>query len=247
MALVGALGLQALALFKLNEGHGPGSSYMALKMVYLAVYPLAVAAAVAVAAGWEASMRWGGLNRERARVAAWILVASVGIAIARPIVIAPRPRPAITERLNLAGQWARTHVNPECVDYLVGNDAAAYWLHLAVLRNPRISARTGDSATFELDSAIVRWITPGGLKFAIADLPVVPKDVQQDFEMLGRFGSAAVVARRTGGVCPAGTAATSIRQCCRHSDGWCRRPSRHTHCIAAGFAAKRQARSHPNE
>ena len=53
-ALVAALGVQALALFKLNEGHGPGSSYMALKMVYLAVYPLAVAATVALAAGWEA-------------------------------------------------------------------------------------------------------------------------------------------------------------------------------------------------
>ena len=56
---VAAIGLQALALFKLNDGHGPGASYMALKMVYLAVYPLAVAASVACAAGWEALNRLG--------------------------------------------------------------------------------------------------------------------------------------------------------------------------------------------
>ena len=203
--VLAALGVQALALFKLNEGHGPGSSYMALKMVYLAVYPLAVAATVALAAGWEALMRLGSLRPQGGMRAAWILVVVLGIAIARPIASAPRPHAAITEPLNLAGRWARAHVNPACVDYLVGNDDAAYWLHLAVLGNPRISARTGDNATFELNAAIVRWITPGGLPFAIADLSVVPKDVQQDFDVLGRFGSAAVVTRRSGGECPDGT------------------------------------------
>ena len=201
VALVAALGAQALALFKLNEGHGPGSSYMAFKMVYLAVYPLSVAAAAAVAGGWEALSRLGILHRRGGIRTAWALVLVLAIATARPIARAPRPHAAITEQLHLAGQWARTHVNPACVDYLVGNDDAAYWLHLAVLGNPRMSARTGDSATFERNSALVRWITPGGLPFAIADLSIVPKDVQQDFEVLAQFGSAAVVRHRTSGAC----------------------------------------------
>ena len=202
MALVAALAVQALALFKLNEGHGPGSSYMALKMVYLAVYPLSVAAAVAVAGGWDALWRLGILHRRGEIRVAWALVVVLTIATAWPIARVPRPHGAITDPLNLAGQWARAHVNPACVDYLVGNDAAAYWLHLAVLGNPRISARTGDSATFDRNSAFVRWITPGGLPFAIADLSIVPKDVQQDFEVLARFGPAAVVTHRSSGACP---------------------------------------------
>ncbi|MEP7306930.1 MAG: hypothetical protein ABJA98_15550 [Acidobacteriota bacterium] len=204
-AFITAIGLQAVALFKLNEGHGPGASYMALKMVYLAVYPLAVAAAVALAAGWEALHRLGSLRQRGGIYVAWALAVVLALSIVPPIVRMPRPHPAITEQLNLAGQWARAHVDPACVDYLMSHDAAAYWLHLAVLGNPRMSARTGDSETFELDPAIVRWITPGGLRFAIADLSVVPRDVQQDFDVLARFGSAAVVARRTGGRCPAGT------------------------------------------
>ena len=100
-------------------------------------------------------------------------------------------------------------MDPACVDYLISDDAAAYWLHLAVLGNPRMSARTGDTASFELNPAIVRWITPGGLRFAIADLSVVPRDVQQDFDVLAQFGSVTVVARRTGGRCPAETRSAS--------------------------------------
>ena len=184
-AFVAAIGLQAMALFKLNDGHGPGASYMALKMVYLAVYPLAVAAAVAVAAGWEALKRLGSLRQRAGICVAWIVAVVLGVAIVRPIARAPRPHPAITEQLNLAGQWARAHVDPACVDYLMSRDAAAYWLHLAVLGNPRMSARTGDTATFELDPAIVRWITPGGLRFAIADLSVVTERRAAGFRCAG--------------------------------------------------------------
>jgi hypothetical protein len=208
-ALAAALGVQALVLFKLNEGHGPGSSYMALKMVYLAVYPLAVAAAVALAAVLATLVRWGGAGRRGGMRMAWTLVVLLSLAIAPAIARAPRPRPAITERLNLAGRWARVHVDPACVEYLVGNDVAAYWLHLAVLGNPRMSARTSDTTSFERDPAIVRWMTAGGLPFAIADLSVVPTDVQQDFDVLARFGSAAVVARRSGGACPDATHSAS--------------------------------------
>jgi len=205
VGFVAAIGLQALALFELNDGHGEGASYMALKMVYLAVYPLTVAASVAVAAGCEALTRSAPVRQRGGMYVAWILPVALGIVILPPIARTTRPRPAITEQLNLAGQWARAHVDTGCVDYLMSHDAAAYWLHLAVLGNPRMSARTGDTATFELKPAIVRWITPDGLRFAIADLSVVPRDVQQDFEVLAQFGSAAVVARRTGGRCPVGT------------------------------------------
>ena len=55
--------------------------------------------------------------------------------VARQAVRTPRASPVITEPLFQAGAWARTHVPPGCVEYLVAHDNTAYWLHLAVLGN----------------------------------------------------------------------------------------------------------------
>ena len=135
---------------------------------------------------------------------AWALVVLLGIAIARPLVAAPLPKPVISEPLYLAGLWARAHVQPACVEYLVSDDYTAYWLHLAVLGNPRMSARTGDDDTFVLRAATVRWIMPRGLPFAIADLPALPQDVRRELDVLAQFGPAAVVKRRGESRCPEG-------------------------------------------
>jgi hypothetical protein len=52
-----AIALQAGALFLLAQARGSAAPYLALKMVYLAIYPLAVAGAVGTAVAWQAMVR----------------------------------------------------------------------------------------------------------------------------------------------------------------------------------------------
>jgi hypothetical protein len=111
-------------------------------------------------------------------------------------------RPTVTEPLERAGEWAQAHVPRDCVEYLVDDDSTAYWLHLAMLGNPRSSARTIDDDTYDLRRALLRWVTPGGLSYGIADLNVVPRDVRNDFDVIAQFDQAAVVRRRDRSACP---------------------------------------------
>jgi hypothetical protein len=111
-------------------------------------------------------------------------------------------RPTVTLPLSRAGEWARVHVPRDCVEYLVDDDSTAYWLHLAMLGNPRSSARTINDETYSLSRALLRWVTPGGLSYAIADLNVVPRDIRNDFDVLAQFDQAAVVRRRDRSACP---------------------------------------------
>jgi hypothetical protein len=102
----------------------------------------------------------------------------------------------------LAGQWARANLPAACIDYLVQDDDSAYWLHLAVLGNPRQTERTRDPATFDPKQALIRWIQPAGLPFAITDdLEALPKDIRSGVDIVRRFGPAAVVARRGRSTC----------------------------------------------
>ena len=207
--LLVALALQAATLYALAKRSGADTPYMALKMIYLAIYPLAVVAALALAAAWQAVIRTGGERSWSARLrgatgerVAWALLVIFGVAVARQVTVVRRPKPVITRRLSLAGQWARTHVEPTCVDYLVADSDAAYWLHLAVLGNRWMSTRTADPATFDPHAALVRWIEPRSLPFAIADVGVAPKLVLSDAEVLADFGQAVVIRRRGESVCP---------------------------------------------
>jgi hypothetical protein len=114
----------------------------------------------------------------------------------------PRPTPTISEPLLQAGQWARAHVNPGCVDYLVADGYSAYWLHLAVLGNARSASRSIDNDTYEPRAAIIRWIEPGGLPYAIVeDFSALPKDIRDSVDVVARFGPAAVVQRRGAAAC----------------------------------------------
>jgi hypothetical protein len=70
-----------------------------------------------------------------------------------------------------------------------------------VLGNPRMSARTGDNSTYEPNDAIVRWLTPGGLPYAIADLPALPRGVRDDLDIVRQFGTAAIARRRGAASC----------------------------------------------
>ena len=91
---------------------------------------------------------------------------------------------------------------PGCVEYLVPNPDTAYWLHLAVLGNPRVSARTAAVETFDDRRALLRWISPGGLPYAVADLGSLPKDIRADAAVLAQFDTAAVIKRHGASSCP---------------------------------------------
>jgi hypothetical protein len=208
--LLAAIGAQALALLWLAMSAGAETPYAALKMAHLALYPLAAAGTVAVATIWKAaalaaaSVRPPGASQRLAeRAIAWILVAALGVVAGGRLVAAQRARPVITESTYLAGKWARAHVPPGCVDYLVDDANTAYWLHLSVLGNPRMSARAAADDTYDPHQARGRWVYPAGLPFAIVEnLAELPNDIASRVTVLARFGPAAVVQRVGQSSCP---------------------------------------------
>jgi hypothetical protein len=191
--LLAAIVLQAAAFLVIARANGADAPYLTLKTIYLAIYPLAVGGAIAASAVGARFAR-GGVSFGRA---SWLLVALALIPVARLVRATPRPMPVVSVDLLDAGRWARSHVPPACVDYLVADDDSAYWLHLVVLGNPRSTARSLASETFEPQKAVVRWILPGGLPYAIvSDLESLTRDIRTTVDTLARFGRAAVIKRR---------------------------------------------------
>lgn len=200
---------QALSLYVLSVRRGGGAQpYMAQKMAYLLLWPMVALAALALgdlwtrvaarrprSAVWHTGVAWG--------VVAVVLGGVTGSFVWQPKRLRPLP-PALTS-LDVydAARWARAHLPVGCIEYLVGDDETSYWLHLAVLGNPRMSARTADWATYEPKDAILRWLTPGGLPYAVADLPALPRGVREELDVAERFGSAAIVRRRGPASCDA--------------------------------------------
>jgi hypothetical protein len=229
----GAILLQAGALYLFAHAR-ENDPYMARKMFYMLLYPQAVGVAIAVGTAartiggaavngpptaFAPEGRFGESRRSLWRrrkgghyvpnVVAWAIAVAALFFVGRPLVGAPKSlivakHPATSLELEQAGNWAREHVDPHCVEYLVGDDNTAYWLHLAVLGNPRRGSRTGDNATYELTPALVRWLTPGGFPYAIADLRVLPTDIKAASDIVAQFGSAAVVKRRGPSSCQSG-------------------------------------------
>ena len=198
--LIVVCALQAAGLFVAATAGGARVPYMAIKMAYLTIYPLAAGGALALALAWQTASEL--LRAKQASTwLAWVFAIVFAFVAGRSAADAPRQPPAVSEALFLAGQWARANVEPSCVDYIVRDDDTAYWLHLAVLGNPRMSARTADDSTFATNDAIVRWINPGGLPYAVVDLDTIPKDVLANTDQLARFGTAAVVKRRGSWAC----------------------------------------------
>ena len=196
LLLAGAIGLQSAALVAVARASAADTPYLALKMFYLAPYPIAVSASLALATAWTAAVP------TRHRRLAWAFLALLAIVIVRPVAMAPRPQPIVSQGVYEAGQWARANLPPGCLDYFMADSNAAYWLHVAVLGNPRASARTREKDTFEQKSAIVRWILPGGLPYAIAeDFSALPRDLRTSVDVVLRFGPAAVIKRRGAASC----------------------------------------------
>ncbi|HEX7798105.1 MAG TPA: hypothetical protein VF456_27265 [Vicinamibacterales bacterium] len=203
----GAILLQAGALYLFARARG-NDPYMARKMFYIFLYAQAVGVAVTVGSLWRAIVT---AERQSLRLTAvaWAIAVAALLFAARPLAGAPKSlivakHPATSLELEEAGTWVREHVDPHCVEYLVGDDNTAYWLHLAVLGNPRRGARTGDNATYELTPALVRWLTPGGLPYAIADLRVIPTDIGNASEVVRQFGRTAVIKRKGPSSCGSG-------------------------------------------
>jgi hypothetical protein len=208
--LVVGIAAQSVALYVFATSNN-NQPYMALKTLYLLAYPMSVLAAIALGRLWQmvVSSRPAGMG-ERGwipQLAAWVLVIAAGWMVGRPLVAAPkilrmRP-PAVSLPLYEAGTWVRTHLPPACVEYLVGNDNRAYWLHLGVLGNRRLSARSANPQSFEPQDALVRWLSPGSLPYAIAELPALPRGIREDFDIVQSFGTAAVVRHRSPAPCNA--------------------------------------------
>ena len=204
VALLVALAVQAVALWIIARARGAATPYMAIKMIYLAIYPAIAAAVLAIAwlgsaiEGRARSARWRGAL---AIVGVWVLVIGVASMTMRRERWA-RLTPVVSHDLFAAGQWARAHVPPDCVDYLVGNEYTAYWLHLAVLGNARASARTGDDTTFATQASFARWLVPGTPRYAIANLAVLPAEIRESVDVLTQTGQAVVIGRRGDATCP---------------------------------------------
>ena len=197
----GAIAAQAAALWLVAAGQTP---YMAIKMMYLAIYPAAGLAIVLVDVQWP---RIAGLVPARvgpraALAVAWIAVFAAAFLVRHDVPLRSQMRPVVSNDLAAAGLWARAHVPVGCVDYLVANEYTAYWLHLAVLGNPRISPRTGNDDTFLTQPSMARWLAPGSPQYAIANLAILPAEIVGDVNVLRQFGQAAVVERRAAGGCP---------------------------------------------
>ena len=178
------IALQAVTLFAIAKAEGADTPYMAFKMMYLAIYPMAILAAYA--------LKWGVGSGEPI---GWLLAAVLLVVAVRPALSAPRSIPVVDLDLNAAGQWLRSNGGAACTDYLVADAETAYWLHLAVLGNPRSGERMRELDRYDPRAAVAPWITADGRKFAIVDLRRLPDEVRSRVQIVHEFGKAAVISR----------------------------------------------------
>ena len=184
--------LQAAALYALARVRGAETPYMAMKMIYLAAYPAAVLAAL-------------GLGSAVRRVpvpsvaGAWVMTMIVlGVGV-RAATTSPVPPPIVSVDLDAAGRWARANLRPACVDYIVRDAEQAYWLHLAVMGQPRSSPRTAEIDGYTANRAVGRWIEGTALPYAVALGDLLPGEVLGTAEVVRTFGSAVIIQRRGAG------------------------------------------------
>lgn len=180
--------LQAVTLFVLAKTRGASTPYMAFKMMYFAIYPMAIFGALAIA-----DVRRH--LRERTNIPGWILASVLVLVAVRPALTAPRTLPIVTLDLYEAGKWVRANVGQTCVDYLVNDAETAYWLHLAVLGNPRSSERMKEVDRYEPRAAVGPWVTAEGRGYAIADARTLPDEVRSRIQIEKQFGNALVIKR----------------------------------------------------
>ena len=101
--------------------------------------------------------------------------------------------------LDAAGRWARANLSAACVDYVVRDAEQAYWLHLAVMGQPRSSPRTADLDSYTANRAVGRWIEGTALPYAIARRELLPGEVLRTAEVIRTFGTAVIIKRLDAG------------------------------------------------
>ena len=173
--------LTALALAGLG---GFRSLYMPFKMVYLAVLPGAVLAALLLAHAGNAFARR--LRRGP--------VVGAGSALILAVLITHEPAPVPRMRGSLSlpardvGLWAHGHVPAACVDYFSKYWLTGYWLHLDVLGNPRLSDRMRQE-TFDFPDVAAKWIEGRGLPYAIVeDMQAIPREIRSEMTPMYQSG-----------------------------------------------------------
>ena len=176
--------LQSITLLTIARANGADTPYMAFKMVYLAIYPMAVLAAYPL---------WRFLRGQD--TIGWLLAATLLLVAVRPALISPRSIPVVDLDLYAAGQWLRSNGGAACSDYMVADAETAYWLHLAVLGNPRSGERMRELDRYETRAAIAPWITAEGRSYALSDLRLLPDEVRSRVQIVRAFGNAAVISR----------------------------------------------------
>ena len=142
------------------------------------------------------SRRWRERRRVEGAPLGWIVAAILVVIAVRPALTAPRVIPVVNLDLYEAGKWTRANVGQTCVDYLVADAETAYWLHLAVLGNPRASERMTEIDRYDPRAAMAPWITAEGRSYAVADLRLLPDEVRSRVDLVAQYGSAAVIRRR---------------------------------------------------
>ncbi len=183
-----AIAVQASVLYAAARLNGADTPYMAIKMIYLAVYPAAVLATVTLGRALDA---WPGAARLIMATAASV----VAVTAARNVASIPEPPIMVSMDLVRGGQWARERLPLPCVDYIVGNAETAYWLHLAVLGQPRSSPRTADIDDYRVNQTIGNWIEGDGLPYGIADTALLPSVVREATTVLHRVGHVTIIER----------------------------------------------------
>lgn len=183
---------QVVALVALQIRLDATNPYLGFKTMHLLVYGLAVLAALGLNAVWQRYMRH----------AAWgtgaVLVVLAVLLWRSDLPTRPLSSP-ITADVHQAGRWARAHLPPTCVDYLVPHWMTAYWLHIDTLGNARASARVTEHDPYDFRSSLARWIDDSSLRYAIVeDWHLVPSDIRARTETRAAFGRASVVERVDG-------------------------------------------------
>jgi hypothetical protein len=182
--LAAGLIVQSVVLWLGARAGGAATPYMAIKMMYFAVYPLSAAAVIGV----------GALVRRGA--IAWLLAALAVAGAVRQVGALRWPVPIVSHELSVAGRWARERLPPDCIDYLVANEYTAYWLHLAVLGNARLSERSADNDLYLTEPSFARWIVGHAAPpYAIAKRSVLPAEIRERTRVLFQAGDAIVIQR----------------------------------------------------
>jgi hypothetical protein len=195
--------LQVAGLIVLQHLLRATNYYLGFKTVHLLVYAMVMLAGLGLAAAWRwlssaAPQAW----RTSPARAAWVVPAMVVAALLRSDLPAAPLSSPLAEPVYRAGQWARTHVPANCVDYLVPHWLTAYWLHIDVLGNARASARVNNT-TYDFRQTMGQWIGSGSMQYAVVeDWDLVPREARDRMRVLAQHGAAAVVERTDeGGAC----------------------------------------------